>query len=149
MSSAKSEGFIEPSNLHWKVEAEPILRGVGSVHDEATGDADIDASDRRVRQRILDIEADMIHSDTTAATAAAAQNHRSNSTEQHSQDSARQTATSSAADTQPNSSPVHKGNEGDFDAEKGTEAEDADKWSIMAEGSQRSNQALSVVGTDT
>jgi hypothetical protein len=126
------------------VEAEPVLRGVGSIHDEATADADIDASDRRVCQRILDIEADMIHSDTTAA----AQNHRSNSTEQHSQDSAEQTATTSAAETQPNSSPVHKGNEGGFDAENGTDAEDADKWSIMAEGSQRSNQALSVVGTD-
>jgi hypothetical protein len=145
MSSAKGEGFIEPSNLHWKVEAGSILLGVGSVHDDAADNADIDASNGRVRQDLLDIEADMTHSDTTAA----AQNHHSNSTEQHSQDSAQQTATSSAADTQPNGSPVHKGNEGDFEAENGTDAEDAGKWSIMAEGSQRSNQALFVVGTDT
>jgi hypothetical protein len=38
---------------------------------------------------------------------------------------------------------VNKEKEGDFDAENGTDAKDekdADKWSMMAEGSQKSNE---------
>lgn len=164
MSSAEGEVSIEQSNLHSKVEEGSILLGVGSVHDDPTENADINVGDGRVHQDLLDIEADMMHSNTTSAL-----NHSSNSTEQHSarcaQDSTQHVASPSAtrttsldndevtadldrpsvnaAVTQSSDSLVNKEKEGDFDAENGMDGKDekdAEEWSMMAEGSQKSNE---------
>lgn len=150
MSSAEGEVSIEQSNLHSQVEKGAILLGVGSVHDDRTDDADTNAGDGGVHQDLLDIEADMMHSNTTSA-----QNHCSNPTEQYStcpaQDHAQQSPSSLATRTtlldngevtvtQCNDSPVNKGKGGDLDAENGTVEQDRDKWSTMAEGSPSSNE---------